>query len=231
LKPAIGVAPDSIDDPDLAKSFRYGLRTYRGLKEDVYAAALRPDPSILTQLGVTADEILVTIRPPANEAHYHNPEAETLFVEAINFLGACAGVRMVILPRTASSQGGVIRRTWPRWCEERRIIIPERALDGLNLVWFSDLVVSGGGTMNREAAALGVPVYSIFRGKLGAVDQNLAREGRLVLIEKPEDVRLKLSPVKRARGAGPASDERPALRQILNAAHELMELSPRREWR
>ena len=86
------------------------------------------------------------------------------------FLGSTAGVRMVILPRTAGAQGDFVRQTWPRWCEERKIIVPERALDGLNLIWFSDLVVSGGGTMNREAAALGVPVYSIFRGKLGAVD-------------------------------------------------------------
>jgi predicted glycosyltransferase len=224
LKPALGVAPDSIDDPELASGFRYGLRTYHGLKEDVYTATFQPDVSILSQLGVTATEILVTIRPPASEAHYHNPEAEQLFVEAVNVLGATAGVRMVILPRTASSKGSVQGR-WPHWCAERRIIIPEGALDGLNLVWFSDLVVSGGGTMNREAAALGVPVYSIFRGKLGAVDRCLAREGRLVLIEKPEDVRLKLNPVKRARGAGPVSAERPALRQIMNAAYELMELS------
>jgi hypothetical protein len=225
LKPTLGVAPESIDDLQLAKCFRYGLRTYRGLKEDVYTATFHPDPSILAQLGVTTDEILVTVRPPATEAHYHNPEADRLFVEAVNVLGATAGVRMVILPRTVSSQGELIHRTWPRWCEERRIIVPDRALDGLNLVWFSDLVVSGGGTMNREAAALGVPVYSIFRGKLGAVDRYLAREGRLVLIEKPEEVRLKLNLVKRTRGAGPDFTERPALRQILNAAHELMELS------
>jgi predicted glycosyltransferase len=79
--------------------------------------------------------------------------------------------------------------------------------------------------MNREAAALGVPVYSIFRGKLGAVDRYLARQGRMVLIEKPEDIPLRLNIVKRARGAGPVSAERPALQQILDAAHELMELS------
>jgi predicted glycosyltransferase len=229
VKPALGVAPDSIDDRELAKGFRYGLRTYRGLKEDVYTATFRPDPSILAQLGVTADEILATIRPPATEAHYHNAEAEKLFVEAVNVLGAIAGVRMVILPRTASSQGEFVQRTWPSWCQERRIIVPERALDGLNLIWFSDLVVSGGGTMNREAAALDVPVYSVFRGKLGAVDRHLARAGRLVLIETPEDVRLKLRPVKRARGAGPVPAERPALHQILNAAHELMELSDERQ--
>ena len=225
VRPALGVAPESIHDPRLAKEFRHGLRTYEGLKEDVYAAGFSPDPTILNELGIAASEILVTIRPPATEAHYHNPEAEGLFVEAVNFLGSTAGVRMVILPRTASSQGEFIHRTWPRWCEERRIIVPERALGGLNLVWFSDLVVSGGGTMNREAAALGVPVYSIFRGKLGAVDRQLALEGRLVMIEKLEDVRLKLVPVKRVRGVGPVAAARPALRQILNAAHELLELS------
>lgn len=225
LKPALGVAPESIDDPKLASNFRYGLRTYNGLKEDVYAGTLHPDPSVLSELGLTPDDILVTIRPPATEAHYHNPEAEALFVETVNFLGATPGVRMVILPRTSGAQGQFIRQTWPRWYEERRIIVPERALDGLNLVWFSDLVVSGGGTMNREAAALDVPVYSIFRGKLGAVDRYLAREGRLVLVETLDDVRLKVRPVKRARGSAPSSVERPALGQILNATHELMELS------
>jgi predicted glycosyltransferase len=225
LRPALGVAPNSIDDPQLAKEFQYGLRTYDGLKEDVYAAAFSPDAAILHELGIDAGEILVTIRPPATEAHYHNPEAEALFVEAVNFLGATPKVRMVILPRTASAQGDFIRRTWSQWCEERKIIIPQRALGGLNLVWFSDLVVSGGGTMNREAAALGVPVYSIFRGKLGAVDRHLTEEGRLVMIETLEDVRSKLRPVKRSRDTGPVSVDRPALRQILDAAHELMALS------
>ena len=123
---------------------------------------------------------------------------------------------MVVLPRNPITQGEFIRRTWPRWCEERRIILPEHAVDGLNLVWHSDLVVSGGGTMNREAAALGVPVYSIFRGKLGAVDRHLAREGRLVLIESREDVRSRIRLVKRSRSTEPAGAERPALRQILN---------------
>ena len=170
-KPALGVAPASIDGAALAKGFRYGVRSYAGLKEDVYAAGFRPDPSILAELGVGPEELLVTIRPPATEAHYHNPEADALYVEVVELLGDADGVRMVILPRTAGAQREFVLRTWPRWCEERRIILPETALDGLNLVWHSDLVVSGGGTMNREAAALGVPVYSIFRGKLGAVDR------------------------------------------------------------
>jgi uncharacterized protein len=228
LKPALGVAPESIDDPALAKRFLYGLRSYAGLKEDVYAASFRPDQSILADLGVRSGDILVTVRPPATEAHYHNPEAERLFIEVVEFLGATSGVRMVILPRTAAAQREFVYRTWPRWCEEKKIVIPEHALDGLNLVWFSDLVVSGGGTMNREAAALGVPVYSIFKGKLGAVDRYLAREGRLVLIETRDDVRSKIRVAKRPREAAPAATDRPALRQILGAAHELMALSDER---
>jgi hypothetical protein len=225
IKPAMGVAPEAIEDDRLAKEFRYGLRAYSGLKEDVYAAEFRPDPLILAELGVSPDEILVTIRPPATEAHYHNPEAEVLFVQVVEFLGAVRGTRLVILPRTATAQREFVHRTWPRWCEERRIIVPERALDGLNLVWHSDLVVSGGGTMNREAAALDVPVYSIFRGRLGAVDRYLAEQGRLVLIERVEDIQAKIRPVKRAKREGIGETDRPALRQILAAVHELMERS------
>ena len=139
------------------------------------------DPSIVADLGLTERDILATIRPSATDAHYHNPEAEVLFVEVVEFLGATPGVRMVILPRSASAQCDFVQRTWPQWCNEKKIILPTQALDGLNLVWFSDFVVSGGGTMNQEAAALAMPVYSIFRGKLGAVDRYHSREGRLIL--------------------------------------------------
>ena len=225
LKPAMGVAPSSIDASALAGSFRHGVRSYDGLKEDVYAAGFRPDPSLLAELGVTPDEILVTIRPPATEAHYHNPEAEALYVEVVEMLGDAQGVRMVILPRTASAQREYVLRTWPAWCEARKIILPERALDGLNLVWHSDLVVSGGGTMNREAAALGVPVYSIFRGKLGAVDRYLADQGRLTLVASSDEVHSKICLEKGRRGIEAAAANRPALRQILDAANELMEIA------
>jgi uncharacterized protein len=226
LKPTLGVAPDSIVDPSWTRCFKLGLRSYPGLKEDVYAAAFTPDPSLREALGVSADDILVTIRPPATEAHYHNPEADQLFVEAVNYLGSTPGVRMVILPRTAGTQRSFIERVWPEWCRERRIVVPDRVVDGLNLVWCSDLVVSGGGTMNREAAALGVPVYSIFRGTLGAVDRELARQGRLVLIETIDQIRTRLRAVKRVPDALRRAD-RPALRRILDATHELMELSGR----
>ena len=93
----------------------------------------------------------------------------------------------------------------------------------MNLIWHSDLVVSGGGTMNREAAALGVPVYSIFRGAIGAVDRSLHAEGRLVLLESPEDVTSKVRFVKRARGAVAEVTSKRALRGIVDTIAELAE--------
>lgn len=223
-RPAMGVAPEAIAGGHLENEFRYGLRHYGGLKEDVYAAGFRPDPALLAELGISDADVLVTIRPPATEAHYHNPEAEALFAEVVEFLGAMPGVRMVILPRNVNSQRAAVERAWPALCEQRKIVIPGRALDGLNLVWLSDLVISGGGTMNREAAALGVPVYSIFRGRLGAVDRWLADQGRLVLIETREQVRQQLRVEKRPRQLPAGAADRPALRQILAAANELMDL-------
>ena len=165
---------------------------YRGIKEDVYVPAFVPDPSIREQLGVGLHDIVVTIRPPATEAHYHNPEAEVLFAAAVNRLGRMDNVRMVIVPRN-DAQKDLVEETWPEWFSSKRIIIPQQVVDGLNLLWHSDLVISGGGTMNREAAALGVPVYSIFRGKLGAVDRYLSETGRLTMLESVGDVETKLA--------------------------------------
>lgn len=188
---------------------------YPGLKEDVYAPSFRPDPKILQGLGVEEDEIVVTIRPPATEAHYHNPESEQLFDAVVDLLGGCQKARMVILPRN-KRQDGQIKARWPSLYDSGKIIIPAKALDGLNLIWHSDLVISGGGTMNREAAALGVPVYSIFRGKLGAVDRNLSMNGRLILLKSVEDVRIKLVIQKRDKGQEFSYGGRKALRAIVD---------------
>lgn len=158
---------------------------YPGLKEDVYVPSFRPDPGIMKELNLSPESLIVTIRPPATEAHYHNPEGEQLFVDIINFL-APANATLVILPRN-DRQKDFINRTWPELCAQGVVRIPDHVVDGLNLIWHSDLVISGGGTINREAAALGVPVYSIFRGKLGALDKYLSEIGRLVLITGDSD--------------------------------------------
>jgi predicted glycosyltransferase len=97
-----------------------------------------------------------------------------------------------------------------------RIVVPKHAVDGLDLIWYSDLVISGGGTMNREAAALGIPVYSLFRGTMGAVDKHLAEAGRLVLLESERDVREKLKLVPRNKTLGSRPKQRVTLDTVVN---------------
>jgi predicted glycosyltransferase len=195
---------------------------YHGIKEDVYVPFFRPDPAIKTDLGLRDEEILVTIRPPATEAHYHNPESEGLFSAAVNRLGKMEETRMVIVPRD-NAQGEWIRSLWREWCGSGRIIIPKHVVDGLNLLWHSDLVISGGGTMNREAAALGIPVYSIFRGKVGAVDRYLSESGRLTLLESVDDVGKKLLVQKRVRKEDGISSNDTALRDIVAGIMKALE--------
>lgn len=173
---------------------------YPGIKEDVYVPSFLPENGIRQELGITENEIVVTIRPPASEAHYHRPESDRLFQATIAHLAPMSEVRIVVLPRTPK-QEHEISAAWAKLYSSHKLIIPDHVVDGLNLIWHSDLVISGGGTMNREAAALGVPVYSIFRGPIGAVDRYLAASGRLVLLESQADLTTKLLVQRRNRCA------------------------------
>jgi len=197
-----GVKPDWVFVPDLipesvlrALGLTQFLR-YPGLKENVYVDQLKPDPSLRMQLGVGETDLVVSVRPPATEAHYHNQQAEILFNGVLDFLTKQPNVRIILVPRSAR-QTNSLRVEWSKWIDNKKIIIPVPVVDGLNLIWLSDLVISGGGTMNREAAALGVPVYSIFRGRIGAVDRYLADKGRLTLLGNVEDVLAKIKIEKR----------------------------------
>jgi predicted glycosyltransferase len=118
----------------------------------------------------------------------------------------------------------MLRKRWAAPFAGGRIIIPAGAVDGLNLIWHSDLVISGGGTMNREAAALGVPVYSIFRGHIGAVDRYLAASGRLVLLESVEDIKRKLILQRRNRPFSNRLEVNSALKTIVDQLVCIMEL-------
>jgi predicted glycosyltransferase len=188
---------------------------YPGIKEDVYVPQFHPEPQLLKDLGINPQDLVVTIRPPATEAHYHNPESEKLFEAVMAYLSSQDKVQIVLLPRTAQQAKQVTARWTPR-IRDHKIIIPEHAVDGLNMIWFSDLVISGGGTMNREAAALGVPVYSIFRGRIGAVDDYLSREGRLVLIESEDDVKKKIKLIHRDMSTLPKNANRRVLENIVD---------------
>ena len=221
VRPGWVMVPEVIPD-DAVKLSRQHVLTYPGIKEDVYVPRFQPDPSIQGQLGLKETDVVVTLRPPAVEAHYHNPQSDELFEAVVDLLGQKRHVKVVLLPRN-ERQASSVRKLWPGLFATQELIIPERVVDGLNLIWYSDLVISGGGTMNREAAALGVPVYSIFRGKIGAVDQYLAASGRLTLLESVDDVRNKIPLVKRHRPAGPKSSNPTALRTIVDHVVSVME--------
>ena len=173
---------------------------YPGIKEDVYLPSFHPDPQLRARLGIAQDELLVTVRPPATEAHYHNPEAEVLLTATLEKFSNMPGARALLLPRN-KNQENELRATWAREIASGKIVIPAHVEDGMNIIWNSDLVVSGGGTMNREAAAMGVPVYSIFRGPIGAVDRFLSSQGRLVLLESVKEVQTNIRAVRRNKAA------------------------------
>ena len=221
MRPCWIVAPAVI--PDNALPLRNGnIRKYAGIKEDVYAWKSKPDAALLRDLNLSESDLIVTVRPPATEAHYHNPESEKLFERFMERACATPAVKVVLLPRNQKQAHHLIRQ-WPDWFAHGRVVIPESAIDGLNLLWHSDLVVSGGGTMNREAAALGVPVYSIFRGTIGAVDRHLCSENRLILIESPEEVDTKIQLVKRTRKPLSQITSRHTLCQIVDYIEEIAE--------
>ena len=168
---------------------RYGasvgkVRRYHGTKEDVYLADFQADPSFakeLCELGVRPDNVLVLMRPPAHDALYHRFQNK-LFDEALALLLARNNVQVVLLPRNEQQRATYSPRA-------DRLIVPAKPLDGANLIAASDLVISAGGTINREAAALGVPVASVYAGAWAAVDEELVKEGRLKRIATPGDLR------------------------------------------
>jgi len=227
LKSTWGIVPEVIPDHN-AKFSKKGIFKYPGIKEDVYVPYFEPDPSIKDELGINGEDLIATIRPPATEAHYHNPESEELFKAAIDFLGNKNNIRIVLLPRN-DKQKAEIKKLWPEKSSNGTIIIPDHVVDGLNLMWHSDLVISGGGTMNREAAALGVPVYSIFRGKIGAVDRYLADSGRLTLIESVEDIRNKMVLTRRHRSAMPEHTNNATLKSIVDSIESIIKSIRSRE--
>ena len=216
--------PDRVIVPERIP--RQGIRVkcreivhFPGIKEDVYVPFFVPDPAPIRAMGLDDREILVTLRPPATEAHYHNPESEELFHEVVDYLCDHPETRLVILPRTRR-QEAEIRKQWADPVGIGKILLPGQALDGLNLIWHSDLVVSGGGTMNREAAALGVPVYSIFRGTTGAVDRYLSESGRMVLLADRRDIRSKVEVKRRVRPDLPAPVGRDTFTRIMEGIIE-----------
>jgi predicted glycosyltransferase len=179
------VVPEAIPPERLR---RYGvrppkLRRYEGLKEEYYLADFDPDPRVLEEFSLDPEKVLVTVRTPPALALYHR-HSNPFFFEMLEHVGSQAGVQAVVLPRT-DEQAELVRGLG-----SESLIVPDHAVDAQSLIGFSDLVVGAGGTINREAAALGVPVYTTFAGRLGGVDEALIREGRLRPLTDPRDLEL-----------------------------------------
>jgi len=187
------VVPEAIPPERLAT---YGarppkLRQYAGLKEEYYLADFEPDDSVLVPLGVDARRVLVVLRPPPDVSLYHR-HSNPLFPQTVDLLGRHEDVQAVVLPRTEE------QRDFVRGLDLPSLVIPDRAVDAQSLIALADLVVSAGGTMNREAAALGVSVYTTYGGRLGGVDEELIRQGRLAPLTDPRALELQ----KRDRAPG-----------------------------
>jgi predicted glycosyltransferase len=185
------VVPDAIPPERL---YRYGargkIRAYPGLKEEYYLADFEPDPAVLDELELDRGSPIAVVRTPPEVSLYHRFEND-LFPQVLERL---RGTQTVVLPRTAEQRSELLTTGG--------LIVPEQAIDAQSLVAYADLVVSGGGTMNREAVALGTPVYTVFEGRLGAVDERLIADGRLKRLGGAEEVQL----VKRPDGAAAAPD-------------------------
>lgn len=222
MRPRWEIVPESIDDSGLCCSPEHARR-YPGLKEHVYVPGFRPDPSLLGNLGFDELQLIVTVRPPATEAYYHCDRGEILFFEMMDFLLRDLRVRIILMPRNGR-QADWIRQSRPEWFIGSRVVVPAKPMDGLNVIFHSDLVVSGGGTMNREAAALGVPAYSILCGKIGAVDHALERSGQLTLIRSVEDFNEKIKLVRRPRPLKLPVQMPAALASIMAHIEEILSL-------
>ena len=173
------LAPDAIPVEAMEKAGASEERLFRypGLKEDYYLADFVPDPGIIEDLGLDRTKVIVVLRPPPETSEYHrdNPLYEAL----LDRLASEPDSRTVVIPRT-EGQGEAARNR-----RSEALVVPGREIDAQSLIAYADLVVSAGGTMNREAVALGTPVYTIFTGEQGAVDAKLIDEGLLRPLSDP----------------------------------------------
>lgn len=208
------VVPEAIPAERMAK---FGVRPpkllqYPGLKEEYYLYDFEPDPGILGALKVDPSRTLVVVRTPPDVSLYHR-RSNPLFPQVLAHIGSQEGVHAVVVPRSPEQREYVLGLDLPS------VIVPERAVDAQSLIALADLVVSAGGTMNREAAALGVPVYTTYGGRIGGVDELLIREGRLRPLTDPRALDLAKHPPTRVPRV--RRDPRELLNLLLKAREPL----------
>jgi predicted glycosyltransferase len=180
------IFPDSVPPERLR---RFGVKAdklfqYPGLKEEYYLADFEPDPGVFEALGLDTSRVVVIVRPPPDVSLYHR-KSNPLFPQVLSYIGSVPEVQAMVLPRTEAQRDYVKGLALPS------VVVAEHAVDAQSLIALADLVVSAGGTMNREAAALGTPVYTTYGGRLGGVDEALIRTGRLRPLSDPRALDLK----------------------------------------
>ena len=192
------VVPETISRDRLARLGAHPAKVvrYPGLKEEYYLHGFEPDETVLERLGIDPERVVAVLRTPPDVSLYHR-HGSPLWPEVLARLGRDPTVHAVALPRTPAQREALRGARLPS------LIVPERAVDGLSLVALADLVVSAGGTMNREAAALGTPVYTTFSGRLGAVDEALLRDGRLRRLNDAAELQPARTPASRTRRTRP----------------------------
>jgi predicted glycosyltransferase len=203
------LVPDAIPVEAMRKAGAAESKLFRypGLKEDYYLAGFEPDRAVLGELALDAGSVLAVVRPPPESSAYHAPNS--LYEGVLDRLVATSGVQTVLIPRTAA-QGDRARAR-----AAATLVVPDRAIDAQSLIALADAVVSAGGTMNREAVALGTPVWTIFSGEMGAVDERLIEAGDLQVLNAPADLRLE----KRTTPVGPRNPRDAGI--LANAALEV----------
>ncbi len=159
---------------------------YPGFKENVYLSGWRDSPAVMDELKLDPGRLIITVRPPATWAHYQDPFSDVLFRALVERLRGDHDSQVIVLPRT-QEQGEKLKSSYGM--RSAPFQVSDRSVDALSLMALSDAVLSGGGTMAREAAIIGTPAYSLFAGKPGAVDAALERDGKLTILRKIEEVR------------------------------------------
>jgi predicted glycosyltransferase len=151
---------------------RYGASVKRvvkfdGFKEELYLDGVdaAPDP-----IEIESGRSLAVFRPPPDGALYHQ-QGNSPFDLVLRSAIEREDVQVVVLPRMAHQRS--------RYSEMAGVQVPAHAIDGLALLRSADIFVGAGGTMSREAALLGVRAYTMFAGRLAAVDTELIRRGLL----------------------------------------------------
>jgi uncharacterized protein len=157
---------------------------YRGLKEEIYLKDFTPEMDFRRRLELDEKTILVTLRPPSITANYHDEKSEILFRKCLQHFSSAENTYCLVVNRTDAERGLVSQAL----IDDGKVGWLPRAVDGLQLLWHSDIMLGGGGTMNREAALLGLPTYSIFTGRRPAVDEYLQSQGKLSFLNSEDEV-------------------------------------------